>query len=355
MTFKHKLGQLKKAIDKQLEKNLNLAILDAQQKDLLLAEALGQMKKIALSGGKRIRGALLCQAYFGFGGKDRNKIIKAAAAIELVHLYLLVHDDIIDRGDVRHGELTLNAWFTKKYEKKLGKEQASHLAISMAIIVGDLLYSMAIEIISQAGFDNKDALAATTQLQKIVANTIIGQSQDINISYDSKIKEENILKMYENKTAKYTFEGPLQIGALLAGETDKKLFQKLSDFAIPLGIAFQIQDDILGVFGSVKKVGKSASDIEEGKRTTLVARAYASANKNQIDKMNSILGKKNLSKKEVENFQNILIETESLKYNKDIANEYFKKGKEEVAGIIILPEAKKFLTGMVEYLEAREV
>lgn len=355
MTFKHKLGQLKKAIDKQLEKNLDSAITDASKKDILLAEALGQMKKISLSGGKRIRGALLCQAYFGFGGKDRTKIIKAAAAIELVHLYLLVHDDIIDRGNIRHGEMTLNAWFAKKYEKKLGKVQASHLATSMAIIVGDLLYAMALEMISEAGFAEKNTINAISRLQKVVSNTIIGQSQDINISYDDKIREEKILKMYENKTAKYTFEGPLQIGALLAGVNDKKIFQKLSDFAIPLGIAFQIQDDMLGVFGSVKEVGKSASDIEEGKKTLLVAKAYECADQNQTKQLNAILGKKNVTKKEIRTFQNLLIETGALDYNKEMAEDFFALGKNELEKIIMLPEAKKFLIGMVAYLEQRKI
>lgn len=355
MTFQYKLGQLKKAIDRQLEKYLDLAIKDAKQKDVLLAEALGQMKKISLSGGKRIRGALLCQAYFGFGGKDRSKIIKAAVAIELVHLYLLVHDDIIDKGTVRHGEMTLNAWFAKKYEKKLGSQEAKHLAISMALIIGDLLYAMAIEIIAEAGFEEKNVIATLAQLQKIVANTIVGQSQDINISYDEKIKEKEILKMYENKTAKYTFEGPLQIGALLAGENDKKIFQKLSAFSIPLGIAFQIQDDILGVFGNEKKIGKTASDIEEGKKTLLVARAYAEADNGQLKKLDVILGKKNISLSEIKDFQKLMVETGSADYNKILAGKYFIQGKKEIENLIILPEAKNFLLGMVEYLEKREI
>lgn len=354
MTFKHKLGQLKKAIDRQLEKNLDSAILDAKQKDALLAEALGQMKKIALSGGKRIRGALLCQAYFGFGGKDKSKIIKVATAIELTHLYLLVHDDIIDRGDLRHGEMTLNAWLAKKYEKKLGQEEARHFAISMAIIVGDLLYAMAVGIISEAGFGAKETSLAIAQLQKIVSNTIVGQSQDINISYEEKIKEGNILKMYENKTAKYTFEGPLQLGALLAGENSKKTFQKISSFAIPLGVAFQIQDDMLGVFSSAVATGKTASDIEEGKKTLLVAKAYAKADKNQTKKMDAILGKKNISLAQIEDFQNLITDTGSAEYNRKLADKYFAQGREEIEGMIILPEAKKFLLGMTDYLEKRE-
>lgn len=355
MTFQNELGRLKKAIDKQLEKYLDLFIREAQGDDLLLAQALGQLKKIALSGGKRIRGALLCQAYWGFGGKEKNKIIKIAAAIELVHLYLLIHDDIIDRGKIRHGEMTLNNWFAKKQNKKLNKDEAEHFGNSMAIIVGDLLYAKAIEIILQAGLGEKNTSAAIGQLQKIVANTIVGQSQDINISYDEKIKEKDILKMYENKTAKYTFEGPLQMGALLAGEHDKKIFQKISNFAIPFGVAFQIQDDMLGVFGETIKTGKSASDIEEGKKTLLVSKAESNADFKQKKQMQNILGKKNISSNEIKNFQFLMNETGAAKYNREMINHLFIKGRQEVETFIILPPAKKFLLGMVDYLEKREI
>lgn len=355
MTFRQTLGQLKKAIDKQLEKVLDAAINDAQKKDPLLAESLGQMKKITLSGGKRIRGALLCQSYFGFGGKDRNKIIKAATAIELVHLFLLVHDDVIDRGNVRHGQMTLHNFLAKKNLKKLGAAEALHFGNSMAIIVGEMLCAIANDLILEAGFEEKNTVLALSQLQKIISNTIVGQSQDINISYSSKISEQQILAMYENKTAKYTFEGPLQMGAILAGVNDKKIFQQMSAYAIPLGIAFQIQDDILGVFGDEKKVGKTASDIEEGKKTLLVMKAYSSASSHEVKQMDAILGKKNLSKKEIQIFRKLITETGSLEYNKKLAAQYFAIGKKEIEKIIMLAGAKKFLIGMTEYLEKREI
>ena len=130
----------------------------------------------------------------------------------------------------------------------------------------------------------------------------------------------------------------------------------LSRYAIPVGIAFQIQDDILGVFGSEKKIGKSAaSDIEEGKQTFLVLKARELANSKQKKQLDSILGKKNLTNMEIRIFQDILKSTEALEYSKKMAITYLAKGKREIKKMAFLPDAKKFIMGLTEYLEGREI
>ena len=356
MNFQQMLGGLKVAIDKEIEHYFDIAIKEAQKSDKLIAEALTHTKKIALAGGKRIRGALLCQAYFGVGGKEKKKILKVAAAIELVHLFLLVHDDIIDRGDLRHNQDTLHKMLEKKYQKKISDENALHFGESVAIITGEMLHTIANKIILEAEFPLQETMRALVQLQKIVALTIIGQSQDIGIEYRKNATEKEVLDMYENKTARYTFEGPLHLGAMLGGCINKKTLQSLSGYAVPLGIAFQIQDDILGVFGSEKKMGKSvASDIEEGKQSLLVIKARLLATKTEKKQLNSILGKNKLTQKEILTFQNILKSTGALKYAEKLAAQYLDKGKKEIEKAVLLPQSKEFLVGLVEYLEKREV
>jgi len=356
MNFEQTLGGLKVAIDRELEHYFNIAIADAVKKDALIAEALEQTKKIALAGGKRIRGALLAQAYFGVGGKERKKIIKVAAAIEFVHLFLLVHDDIIDRGELRHGQKTLHEIFGEKKQKNISKDDSKHFGQSVAIIVGDMLYAIAIKVILEAGFAFEDCTKTILKLQEIVSTTIIGQSQDIAIEFRKKASEEEVLAMYENKTARYTFEGPLYLGAMLAGCSDKKTLKALSLYALPIGTAFQIQDDILGVFGNEKKMGKSvASDIEEGKLSLMVLNAQKFATKIQRKKMDQILGKKKLTNAQIKSFKDILLATNSLEYAQNLAKKYFADGKKEIEKIILLPEAKKFFMSLVVYLEKREI
>lgn len=355
MYFKETLAGLKKEIDKELKLQFDRLIKDVRKEDTLIAEALEQTEKITLAGGKRIRGALLCQAYFGAGGRNKKKIIKVAAAIELVHMFLLIHDDIIDRGDLRHGEKTLHRMLSEKKQKYNLKNDGEHFGISEAIIAGDMLYALANRIIPEAGFEPGISMRAISKLQSVVANTVIGESQDILIAYKNNAKEKEVLSMLKNKTAKYTFEGPLHIGAILGGCNDNKMLKLLSRYAMPVGIAFQIQDDILGVFGNEKAMGKSvASDIEEGKKTILVSKARELANSRQKKQLISILGKKNLTKREIESFQDILKSTGSLEYSKKMAADYLAKGKREIKKMALFPEAKKFLAGLVEYLENRE-
>lgn len=356
MNFQQRLGGLKVVIDKELERYFDILIAETKEKDILIAEALVHVKKIALSGGKRIRGALLVQTYLGVGGKEKKKILKAAAAIELVHLSLLVHDDIIDRGDLRHGQLTLHEMFAKKYQKKYTKDEARHLGESMAIIVGQSLLVLANRIILETGFAANELSRALLKLQDVVATTIVGQSQDIAIEYNKKSSQKAVFAMYENKTARYTFEGPMFVGAMLAGCGDKKSLSSFTRFALPIGISFQIQDDILGVFGNEKKIGKSvASDVEEGKQSILVIKARESLSATQRKQFEGILGKKNISKDEIMIFQGILKSTGALEYSKKLAHDFIQKAKAELEKMIIKKDAKDFLTGLVEYLDGREI
>ena len=248
-TFQNLLKRYKNSIDRQLDFHLGVLIASAKKNDPQMVSALEQVRKIALSGGKRIRGILLIQAYLGAGGREKKKILKVAGAIELLHLFFLIHDDIIDHGSLRHGQKTVHEYFAKKI-KKADVSIAEHFGNSVAIIIGDLLHAHANEIILKAGFGESETLETLCRLQSIVATTIIGQSQDIAIENSNEANEKEVLAMYENKTAKYTFEGPLQIGAILAGLKDKKTLKILNEYAIPVGIAFQIQDYILGVFGA---------------------------------------------------------------------------------------------------------
>jgi geranylgeranyl diphosphate synthase type I len=357
MDFKDELGALKVVIDVEIEKQFDMAIKEARENDIFVADILKQTKKIALAGGKRIRGALLCQAYFGMGGKEKKKIIKIAAAIEIMHLFLLVHDDIIDKGIIRHGEITLHKRLSDKKSKNLIPDEAVHYGNSIAIIIGDMLYAIANKIIAKSGFDSNILVQVLSMVQDIVANTIIGQSQDIEIAYKNGIvTEKEVIAMCKNKTARYTMEGPLLLGAILAGHSDNNLRVSINNYAIPIGIAFQIQDDILGIFGDKKKTGKSvASDIEEGKMSIMVVNALKYANSEQKKQMNSILGKKGLTDNEVIIFQNIIQSSGALEYAKRLSKKHLEAGKKEIEKMLFNSKTKKFLLDLTEYLERRDV
>jgi len=172
-----------------------------------------------------------------------------------------------------------------------------------------------------------------------VTHTVTGQARDIYIEYQGGATEEEILSMYENKTARYSIEGPLHLGWLLAGG-DEQVLELYSRYAIPIGIAYQIQDDILGVFGDEKAIGKPVgSDIAEGKYTLLVAKAMELGTKSQRDELTRILGiGEGITYTDIQAFRVLLEETGAVA----VCNKKAKEATEE--GLAVLPELKKHLT-----------
>jgi geranylgeranyl diphosphate synthase, type I len=225
----------------------------------------------------------------------------------------------------------------------------------MAIIIGDMVGALGNQIIFESQFKAELIIRALAKLQSIVSMTVIGQSQDLYIEYRGQANEKEILSMYENKTAKYTVEGPLHLGAILGGASET-IVTGLSRYAIPLGIAFQLQDDILGVFGNEKKLGKKiGADIIEGKQTLLVTRAKIKANIQQMKILKAILGKKDLTRKDIKNFQDVLRKTSALDYVENLSYEFVLKAKRELQKIKINQEAKDFLDDIADYMIEREL
>jgi geranylgeranyl diphosphate synthase, type I len=355
MDFKETLLDFKKKIDKEIVLYLDKAIAESKKQDTVIVDALRYVKKFTLAGGKRIRSALMYYGYLGAGGKEKEKMLKASVSIELVHMFLLIHDDVIDRDIERHGMETVNRRYEKIGARYFPGKDPKHFGNSMAIIIGDMIAALGNQIIFSSGFNEKSIMMALSRLQSIISCTGIGEAKDFYIEHRGEATEKDILEMYEYKTAKYTIEGPLHLGTILGG-MDEKYLSAISRYAIPVGIAFQIQDDILGIFGDEEKLGKEVgSDIEEGKITLLVVKAREKANREQRSILDGILGKKNLSEKDIEKFRSVISETGALGYANAIANRYIKKGKKELETLKIEKEAKDFLLGMAEYMVHRDV
>lgn len=349
------LEKFKVKFDREIEKYLNAVIAEIDERDVFEAGLVSYVKKIILAGGKRLRPALMYYGYLAVGGKEKGKILRATVGIELVHAYLLIHDDIMDCDDKRHGLETIHCYY-KRIGNKLNRSgDAKHFGNSIAIIAGDIIGALGNQTICKSEFNKEFIIKALTKLQSILSTTVIGQLQDILVEYKKKATEEEIWKMYENKTAKYTMEGPLHLGAILGGANDNFL-RNLSKYAIPIGVAFQIQDDILGVFSSEKKMGKKiGSDIIGGKQTLLVVKAMERSNKNQERILKSVLGKQNLSVRDIQNFKKIIVDTGSLDYAKKLANKFILKAKKKLARIKMNKEAKIFLNDIADYMIQREL
>lgn len=281
-----------------------------------ILEMVGFLRDFILNSGKRIRPILFCCGYFSAGGKDEKNILKASISMELIHSYLLIHDDIIDRDDFRHGGVSMHNKYEKKYGCALGRDECNHFGVSMAIIAGDLASSFGHKTLADSKFPNEEKLKAIFEMNRIISNTVIGEAMDVALVFREKYCMKDIIDMQTYKTAKYTIEGPLRLGAILAG-ANKEFLDSLGEYSISLGIAYQIQDDIIGIFGEEKIIGKPVgSDIKEGKKTLLLLKAYENGDRGQKKILDALIGKKNITRDEIENVREIIETTGSLDFSK---------------------------------------
>ena len=354
MEFKQQLQTLKKEIDHEIEIYLDSVIKEAEETDIFMVTILKYFKKTILAGGKRIRPIMMYWGYVGAGGKNHKAIIKASISIELIHAFLLIHDDIIDRDDLRRGKKTIHAKYRDYHKKFLVGDDSEHFGTSIGVISGDFVYSLGNQVLFASDFAPELIIKALNKMQNIVGLTCVGEIQDVYMEYSKNVEEGDILKMYENKTARYTFDGPLKLGAMLAG-ADDKFCDALTKFAVPIGIAFQVHDDILGVFGNEKKIGKPVgSDISEGKKTFLVARAYKNATKVQKNELSGLLGKKDLLLSDVEKFRDVVVATGARDEVDQYTNKLLLDAEKVLKELKVTREAREFLGVLVQYLSSRE-
>ncbi len=350
------LKEYKQQFDIELAIYFDKVIAEVREKDVFVADALEYIKTFALSGGKRLRSTLMYYGYVAAGGQDKEKMIKAALSVELIHIFLLIHDDIIDRDALRHGVETVHVRYGKLGKKLFPHIEGDHFGNSIALIMGDMVHALGNQVLFESPFDPALILKALSKLQSIVALTVIGQTKDVYIEYAKQATEGEILRMYEYKTARYTVEGPLHLGVILAGG-DTSLLEGLSRYAIPLGIAFQIQDDILGIFGSEEKLGKPVdSDIVEGKWTMLVASAMQTLNPEEKKEFSIILNKGiALTPEDADRFRALVRQSGALTYAQTKAKQCISEGRQAVLELKgIDAEARSFLIGVADFMMQRE-
>ncbi len=302
--FKKYLQNSAKEIEKEL---LHIATLWKRENETELLEVNALTKRLTDSwiGGKMLRGTLVKMGFELATNKPSVSIIKPAAAFEVLHTSLLIHDDIIDKSPQRRGKPAMHV------------HQNDHYGISQAICLGDIGISLSGKLISESNFPEQRKNKALTYFFEVINNTLLGEMMDVASAQKMQRTEKEVLTIHMMKTANYTFVGPLTFGAILAGATED-LLSKLQRFAEPLGIAYQIRDDILGIFGNEKKIGKSTlSDIEENKSTLLITFALKHANQQQKKLLTLYYGKKGITTKEHEIVKKIFMETGALRYSQN--------------------------------------
>ena len=323
---------------------------EADEISLEFTSLVDEIERFIGSGGKRVRPAFLYSGYVAAGGKAHDAIIFASMCVEFLHTFALIHDDIIDRSATRRGKPTSHKIFEEYHQTKNFPGDSGHFGLSSAILAGDLAFTLAEEILTTAPFPQERTRRARYFFDQMKFQVIAGEYLDVLGGYKKRLSEEDILNILEYKTAKYTVERPLQIGAMLAGAEIDTL-ETFTAYGIPLGQGFQLQDDILGVFGNPKKTGKPAdSDIREGKMTVLVAKAYEWANKGERKVLDETIGNSRATAMDIERVRNIIYEVGACDYAVKLSHKLIEQAKDALMSTKLQKEGKEYLLSAANYL-----
>lgn len=268
------LAKIKKQIDRSLERFLDKIKIDYK---LHLVDPIlyNSIREFSLRDGKRIRPILLALSYKGYRKNPAvmsPSIYYASTCIELLHNFMLIHDDIIDRSDLRRGKPTIH----RLLEKAANIPERKRLGYDLSIVAGDIVYALAIDAFLSINEELHRKERALKYFIQTAVFTAMGEFADTlhGVRALNRVKEKDVFLNYTLKTARYTFDCPLVVGAILAGANNQDI-KSLSKLGLLIGQAFQIQDDVIGIFDTEKNIGKSIlSDLTESKKTILVCHAY---------------------------------------------------------------------------------
>ena len=305
------------------------------------------------SNGKLVRGTLVNLGYYLL--KDNKEYSNdLSLAYEIFQTAVLVHDDIIDNDDKRRGKDTIHFSNKNKYSKY--SDNVKDLSNNIAICMGDYGLYLANKIISESYSNDPNLGKVLNCFNETVIKTIKGELLDVILPFQGKNNlintkdiEKSILEIYRLKTAHYTIIGPMSVGLLLAGADEAKL-KDIEKFGEKIGIAYQIQDDILGIYSdSMEKI--KGSDIKEFKQTMLYSHIINTEYKDEFLKY---YGNNNLDEKVIEIVRNLLKKSGSYDYSYEMMNNYYNDGLKILDSIKWIDRDKKdLIEGFVEYLRTR--
>ena len=264
-----------------------------------------------LAGGKRLRPSFCYWGWRATGAAPEAGLIAAAAALELLQACALIHDDVMDGSDTRRGRPSAHRQLEAHHRAHGWRGDPAAFGTGAAILLGDLFLTWSDQLFTASGLPPQSLLRGRPLFDAMRSQLMAGQYLDLVVQSQPDPQREAIGTVLQYKSAKYTIEHPLQLGALLAG-ADDRLVAGLGAFGLPLGEAFQLRDDLLGVFGDPSVTGKPAGDdLREGKQTLLIAEAMEACDREQRAILLAGVGSPDLDDAGVEAIREILLSTGS--------------------------------------------
>ncbi|MCK4303899.1 MAG: polyprenyl synthetase family protein [Candidatus Eisenbacteria sp.] len=310
--------------------------------------------------GKKIRAGLVKMGYDACHHESSprstvaNGVLRAAGSVEILHNAFLIHDDIVDHSDLRRSAPTVHRRYADKARSRFNTElEALAYGQAVALNFGDKGQALAQELLLSSGFPEGVLLRAVTLLSEVTIDTVAGQLLDVADVKLCELTEAQVLRIHEYKTAHYTVMLPLLLGGVLAG-VHESVLEGIRSYAIPIGIAFQIQDDILGLYGDSDVLGKPVdSDVKEGKKTLLFVHAYEAGSAQERSVLERVHGNSDLAPGDLERVREIVRSTGALSRSEELARKLVRQGKDCIQGTALAPHWKRILGGLADYFILR--
>jgi geranylgeranyl diphosphate synthase type I len=338
-----------------------LAAFLARQRDRLAAidEALlpiaDTLEAFVLGGGKRLRPAFAYWGYRGAGGIDSDAVVATLAALEFFQASALIHDDVMDLSDTRRGEPSVHRRFSERHRAAGWYGDPDGFGAGTAILLGDLCLVWSDELLHSGGLDPVTLARARPVFDEMRTEVTAGQYLDVLTQATGDTSIHRAQKVAHFKTAKYTVERPLLLGATLA-DAAQEIRAGYSRYGLPLGEAFQLRDDVLGVFGDPAHTGKPAGDdLREGKRTYLIGAALERADPADRPILTRSLGNAMLDDAGVAELRDVIIRTGALERTERRIGELAAAAVHALAGVGLVPEAVDVLTELATAATRRDV
>lgn len=352
--FEELLESFRQKLEHEL--SLWLAAKQARAREIVPAseELTGVLTDYVFRGGKRLRPALLYYSYRSCGGDRDSTVLPLSMAVEMLHTYLLAHDDIMDRAELRRGKPAVHLIFRDLHASRAWAGDSDHFGHSVAILLGDLAQAYSMELFASTPADSEIWPELRAAFSSMVQEVIVGQYLEMTAGYREDLGEDELLRVLRMKSGRYSVEWPMHLGAILAGAA-KEQREALCRYGSLMGEAFQLQDDLLGMFGDPERVGKPVgADLAEGKFTLLIHHALGQAPAEGRERLTDALGNPDLTPEQVAEAQRIIRRTGAEEKVGQMIDERMSAAQDILATLELEPEGKRFFEGLVEYLRGRE-
>lgn len=305
-----------------------------------------------LEGGKRLRPLFAYAGFISTGRTPDVHAIRAMASLELLQACALIHDDLMDGSDTRRGKPALHRHFENLHRSQAMAGLSEQFGEAAAVLLGDLALVWSDHMLHQSGIKEDSLMAALSIHDEMRIELMAGQYLDVREAGEPNPSVERSLRIARYKSGKYTIERPLHLGCVIAEPmsiSEKERLNILSAFGLPLGEAFQLRDDLLGIFGDPSETGKPAGDdLREGKRTVLMAMTFEKLNETHSAELRKYLGNPNLTESEVDRARALITESGAVKDIELLIERLAEEAVTAAQSDLIAAESQEFFLALAD-------